>query len=142
MASMNMISPGMYREWVWPYHRKIFLSLRDQLAPGRQFSMIHMCGNNMAILEDMIRTGVDLIETDSAMEMGSVADTVAGRAAIIGNIDPVHILKDGTADDVRLACRQAIAGGIRNRRFILGTGCFVCPGTPVDNLRALVNSVR
>lgn len=139
LASLNMISPRLYRTWVQPYHRKIFTALKEKIGPKTQYTMIHMCGSNMEILEDMVQTGVDLIEVDSAMDLAEVSAFVRGRAAVIGNIDPVHVLKDGGPENVTRACRDAIGKGIAGGRFILGSGCFVCPGTALENLRAMVD---
>jgi len=139
LASLNMISPGLYRRWVKPCHTRIFHALKEKIGQRPQFSMIHMCGNNMDILGDMLETGVDLIEIDSAMDLTAVSGLVAGRAALIGNIDPVHVLKDGSEQKVESVCAEAVRAGRLNRgRFILGTGCFVAPGTPIENLRAMV----
>lgn len=142
LASLNMISPQMYRNWVHPYHQRIFMALKERMQPGRQFSMIHMCGNNMAILADMITTGVDLIEIDAAMNLTSVSGICCNRVALIGNIDPVQILANGSVAEVEQACSKAVQQGLENGRFILGTGCFVCPGTPFANLQALVASAH
>jgi uroporphyrinogen decarboxylase len=139
LASLNMISPRLYRTWVQPYHRKIFTALKEQIGQKAQYTMIHMCGRNMEILEDMVQTGVDLIEIDSAMDLAEVSAVVRGRAAIIGNIDPVHVLKEGGPEEVTRACRDAVEKGIDGGRFILGSGCFVCPGTPLGNLKAMID---
>lgn len=142
LASLNMISPQMYRNWVHPYHQRIFSALKELLQPGRQFSMIHMCGNNMDILADMISTGVDLIEIDAAMNLTAVSGISHNRVALIGNIDPVKVLNNGSVTDVGKACNEAVRQGVGNGRFILGSGCFVCPGTPFENLQALVSSAH
>lgn len=138
LASLNMISPALYRKYVFPYHRYIFRALKSQIA-GREIStMIHICGNNMGILSDIVETGVDLIEIDSMMDLSEVKRILNGRAAAIGNLDPVSVLKDGSAAEVEDAADSAIEKGAPGGRFILGSGCFVCPGTPQENLRAMV----
>lgn len=142
MASLNMISPAIYRKWVWPCHKRLFTEMKKQLTAASRYSMIHMCGDNSAILADMAQTGVDLIEIDSSMELGMVAEILGGRTAFIGNIDPVHVLAEGTPGDVLAACEAALDSGVDNGRFILGTGCFVCPETPLENLQVMVKSAH
>jgi uroporphyrinogen decarboxylase len=53
------------------------------------------------------------------------------------------VLFQGTADHVRLESENclrsvdALSGG-----FILGSGCEVVPGTPVQNMRAMVDAAH
>ncbi len=59
---------------------------------------------------------------------------------LLGNIDPVRALRDGTPERITAMledCYQA-AGP----RFIVGAGCEVPPGTPVENLQALTDFAR
>jgi uroporphyrinogen decarboxylase len=142
LASLNMISPAIYRKYVFPYHREIFQTLKKKIGTRRISTMIHMCGNNMDILSDMASTGVDLIEIDSAMDLAEVKAVLEGKAAAIGNLDPVSVLKEGSADEVERACLTALEKGTPGGRFILGSGCFVCPGTPVENLRIMVGAAH
>jgi uroporphyrinogen-III decarboxylase len=59
---------------------------------------------------------------------------------LLGNIDPVRVLKDGTPESVYEAVgechRQA------GDRFIVGAGCEVPRETPPANLRAMVRYAR
>lgn len=142
LASLNMVSPAIYRNYVFPYHRNIFQSLKKTIGPRNISTMIHMCGNNMDILSDMAETGVDLIEIDSAMDLAEVKSVLRGRTAAIGNLDPVKVLKDGGPGDVERVCREAIEKGSPGGKFVLGSGCFVCPGTPLENLRVMTEAAH
>jgi uroporphyrinogen-III decarboxylase len=69
-----------------------------------------------------------------------------GRAALgpkqvlLGNIDPVRVLRNGTPDEVYAAVAECHhqAGD----RFIVGAGCEVVRDTPPENLRALGRYAR
>jgi uroporphyrinogen-III decarboxylase len=43
--------------------------------------------------------------------------------------------------DVRVAARQALAAG-GAPHYVLGTGCEVPIGTPIENVQALVDAAR
>jgi uroporphyrinogen-III decarboxylase len=54
---------------------------------------------------------------------------------ILGNVDPVAYLLEGTPEAVRagLAECHAIVGD----RYVVGPGCEVPPGSPPENVRAI-----
>jgi uroporphyrinogen decarboxylase len=54
----------------------------------------------------------------------------------------VQIVLRGTPDDVRSASTRCLAQAVAGGGFILGTGCFVPRGTPVENLRAMVEAAE
>ena len=65
----------------------------------------------------------------------------AGKAAIRGNIDPVLLLK-GTPDDVYRESVKVIKAAGSGGGLILGSGCDVMPGTPYENIDAMMDAAR
>jgi uroporphyrinogen-III decarboxylase len=60
--------------------------------------------------------------------------------ALLGNLDPVRTLRNGTPESVMAAlaaCHQQ-AG----ERYIVGAGCEVPRDTPLENVRALTEYAR
>ncbi len=65
------------------------------------------------------------------------AANLGGTTLLWGNLNPM-LMKDGTPQQVKQAARECIevlgpCGG-----FILGDGANVCPGTPLENFRAIM----
>ncbi len=59
-----------------------------------------------------------------------------GRCALLGNLDAVGILQNGTEDALKTEIKRQIAAGRRNKsRFIMSTGSPPTPGTPVERVR-------
>jgi len=141
LASAEMISPTMYREFALPYHQKVFAAVKAHAAArGRTvFTLLHICGANQPSLAACAETGADLIEIDHKVPLAEARKLAGPEVSLIGNLDPVQTLLLGTPEDVFVKARQAIreAGGAEGR-FILGSGCFVPPGTPLVNLRQMV----
>jgi uroporphyrinogen-III decarboxylase len=57
------------------------------------------------------------------------------RQILLGNLNPVSILRDGTPEMVREAVAQCHQQA--GPRYIVGAGCEVPRDTPKENLRAL-----
>jgi len=76
--------------------------------------------------------------------METACRLVPEDVSLWGNLDPVHLLYQGTADDVRAACAKVLetvrAAG--RTRCVLSSGCTLAPDTPAENVHALIRSVH
>jgi uroporphyrinogen decarboxylase len=141
LASCEMISPAMYREYALPYHQKVFASAKAHAAAAgsKVFTLLHICGANQPALAAFAETGADLLEIDHKVPLAEARRLAGPAVSLIGNLDPVQTLLLGTPEDVFVKSQEAIreARGAEGR-LILGSGCFVPPGTPLENLRQMV----
>lgn len=137
-CSPNFISPELYRQLVLPSHRRLVGELK---RIGWPFVGLHICGNILPILDDLISTGVDFFDVDYQVPAAEAISRVAGRVALRGNLDPSAVLRFGTADEVR-AQTDALCRAAHGARWIAGSGCDIPPGTPAENLAAFVDAVR
>ncbi len=60
-ASCSLISPKMYRTFVFPYHKQIV----DHFKARKVGLGLHICGYADSILENMVKTGVTNISVDA-----------------------------------------------------------------------------
>ncbi len=96
---------------------------------------LHICGNTTKILPWMGRLGCDIVDIDYLTDLAAARAQMGPKQILLGNMDPVGILRNGTPDRVAAVvadCRRA-AGS----RYIVGAGCEVPRDTPEANLRAL-----
>lgn len=134
LASGSVISPATYRRFVLPRHQRIF----DAWKRAGAMTVLHVCGDNTRMLDLFADTGVDIVEIDSLVELRFAKETIGDRVCLIGNIDPVAVMLQGGVEQVETAARACIAAAAGGGGYILGTGCEVPPGTPLENLQALV----
>lgn len=131
-AAASLVGPEIYREFVWPFERELVDGLHALGAKVR----LHICGNITPIVADIGRLGCDLVDLDFMVPVAEARRAMGERQVLLGNLDPVRVLQNGTPGEVRAAVaechRQAGA------RYIIGAGCEVPPDTPAENLRALV----
>jgi len=139
LASPSFISPAYYRRFVRDPHRQLCTALEGM---GNAATLLHICGDIRPILGDMASTGVRIIDLDWQVSVRAARERVGDGVILRGNVDPVSVLHDGAAEDVWLKSRQAIEDAARAGRFILGSGCDVAPGTPRENIAAMVAAAR
>jgi uroporphyrinogen decarboxylase len=104
--------------------------------------ILHNCGNQGQCTDSMIATGAAALHFGNAIDMAGVLDQVPADIAVMGNVDPVGIMKMGTAEQVREAVinLKTIASGHRN--FVLSTGCDVPPAAPEANIAAFYDAAE
>lgn len=135
-AAASLVGPGLYDEFVWPYEKRLVDGLH---AMGTRVRL-HICGNTRPILESMGRLGCEIVDLDFKAPMALGRERMGPGQVLLGNINPVATLRDGTPESVRAAvadCHHQ-AGS----RFVVGAGCEVTRDTPLENLRAMVDYAR
>jgi uroporphyrinogen decarboxylase len=138
LASLDMISPATYRKWAWPYERKFFAALNPLAERSDAATILHICGNMTAVLEQMADTGTHILELDHKVSLKTAKELIGNRVCLMGNLDPVEMLWRGTPEMVLRAAQQAIADAGSGGGFILGSGCEVPVAAPEENLKAMI----
>lgn len=132
-ASSTMISPTMFRQFVLP--RLQWLISRLDVP-----CILHICGDTSPILGYMAESGADVLSLDQCMGL-SESRTKVPEAVLGGNVDPVGSLLMGTPQEVAEDTLNCLHTAGTNR-FILMSGCGVPPHTPVENLKAMVETAK
>jgi uroporphyrinogen decarboxylase len=137
-AGPSLISPEDYRQFALPYEQKAAAVAR---AAGLPY-VLHICGNTLPILKDMVSTGAGGLELDYKTDPWK-AQTIMGRnTAFLGNIDPSGVLARGTAEKVEEETRKLLKIFIDNPKFILNAGCAIPAETPSENIQAMIRTAR
>jgi MtaA/CmuA family methyltransferase len=135
-AAASLVGPRIYEEFVWPYEKRMMDGLRAMGARTR----LHVCGNTRPILRLLGQLGCDIVDLDFLAPMGEGRAAMGPGQVLLGNIDPVRVLRNGTPQEVYAAvaeCHQQ-AG----ERFIVSAGCEVVRDTPPENVRAMRRYAR
>ena len=136
-----ILGPDQFRQFSTKYVRQIIESYKYSKVD----SIYHVCGNTMHLLEPMAEAGVNALSLDSpetGIDMVKAAQTVGEDIALIGNINPTAVIKDGSADLVRQATTDLLEKMRPYPNFILSTGCDLPPGTPLENMKTLMQTGR
>lgn len=123
-----------YRRFALPYSARIFAETAELGVPR-----IHFGTNTSELLELMAEPDPDVVGVDWRIPLDSAWKRIGDRA-IQGNLDPKILL--GGRDEVVAGAEEVLrrAGGRPGHIFNLGHG--VLPDSPLDNLKALVDTVH
>jgi MtaA/CmuA family methyltransferase len=135
-AAASLVGPKLYDEFVWPFEQKLVGALHADGIKTR----LHICGNTRRILEGMGRLHCSMVDLDSLSPVSEGREKMGPGQVLLGNLDPVRVLRDGTPDSVYEAVRECHRQA--GDRFIVGPGCEVPRDTPPDNLRAMIRYAR
>ena len=135
ICSPAFISPTFYRQHVWEWHRQLCSDLR---AAGDAATLMHICGDIRPILPDIASTSADIIDVDWQVSIAEARDLAGEEVVLRGNLDPVAALHDGSPELVDRLSRIALGEAGPQGRFILSSGCDIPPGTPSENIEAMV----
>ena len=130
-AASSLVGPAIYEEFVWPFQKKLVDGLH---ALGTRVRL-HICGDTRFALEGIGRLGCEIVDLDSAAPLAEARARMGARQVLLGNVNPVRVLHDSTAEEVARAiadCHRA-----SGPRYIIGAGCEIPRGTPEENVRAL-----
>jgi MtaA/CmuA family methyltransferase len=127
----SLVGPAIYHEFILPFEKKLVEGLHAAGARVR----LHICGNTRRILPDLAELGCDLIDVDSAVSMALAREKFGPAPVLLGNLDPVRHLRDGSPADVTAALTECHRQA--GSRYIVGAGCEVPRDTPPENLRAM-----
>ena len=135
-AAASLVGPQIYNEFVWPFEMKMVEGVQKLGAKAR----LHICGNTRRILAGMGKLGCDIVDLDYLSPMDEGRKAMGKSQVLLGNIDPVRVLRDGTPEQVRDAIEECHLHA--GARYIVGAGCEVVRDTPHDNLRALIEYAK
>jgi uroporphyrinogen decarboxylase len=138
IAGPDVCSPEQYREFAWPYERRVVETLA---AEGIRINL-HICGNATRIIGDMVGTGSPLLAIDYKIDRVAAKAAALGTTTLIGTVDPSAVMTLGSADEVRAAVREDLAILAPGGGFILSPGCALPYNAPDANLMAFVETGR
>jgi MtaA/CmuA family methyltransferase len=135
-AAASLIGPALYEEFVWPFEKRLVVDIHAMGAGVR----LHICGNTNSILDGMGRLKCDIVDLDYFASIADGRRAMGPDQVLLGNIDPVRVLRDGTADEVTAAIAECHRQA--GPRYIVSAGCEVPRDTPPENVHALRRYAR
>jgi MtaA/CmuA family methyltransferase len=135
-AAASLIGPRRYAQLVVPYERQLIRAIQEAGAKAR----LHICGNTRKLLADMGKVGADVIDLDFFSPMAEARAAMGPDQVLLGNLDPVRVVRDGTPEVVKSALEQCFEEA--GPRYVVGAGCEIPRGTPPANVRAFSEFAR
>ena len=133
----DMIHPDEFLALNVPLISRMVDAVRDE---GMK-SIYYYCGDPSGKLDHILSTGADAIAFEEGkkgfeIDIEQVSECVNGRCVLLGNLDAVGVLQNGSDDELRSEIEGQIGVGHRNgSRFIMSIGSPVTPLTPPERLK-------
>jgi uroporphyrinogen decarboxylase len=140
----DMISPAQFRDFALPYLRGITEAARE----AGLYTVHYFCGRPNDRWDLLLDSGADALSLEESkktflIDIMEVAGIVQGRMALLGNIDAIGIVEQGS--DATLqgeVLRQCEAGRRNGNRFLVSLGSPVTPDTPLRRVRQYCDMVH
>jgi MtaA/CmuA family methyltransferase len=131
-AAASLVGPAFYQDYIWPAQKRLIEGIQETGAGVR----LHICGNTNHHFEGIKNLGCEIVDLDYKADIQRARDVMGPGQMLLGNIDPVSVLRDGDPDLVWSElekCYQAAAP-----RYIVSAGCEVPRDTPEENVRVFL----
>lgn len=142
-GSSTVISPRLFDEFCLPYDRE----LHDALHAVGHRVVYHTCGGMMPLLERIVANGCDASETLAPPAVGGdarhgeIKARSGDRVCLIGGLDQVNILTNGTPEEVRREVHRLFEALGPGGGYILSPSDHFFEA-PVENLLAYARAAR
>jgi MtaA/CmuA family methyltransferase len=145
-ASISLISPDNYREFVAPYHKELV----DHFRAKKVGVTTHICGTTYPIYEDLLRCGFTTVsfdldqQADPALHVDQLErfmEVAKGRAVAIGNVDATRFEKT-TRSAMEAEVSRCIESAARHSGFILSTSCEIPPKSDPEAVRWFMDAAH
>lgn len=137
----GFIGKNIYEQYILSYEKKFIDAIQEKGIPA----VYHNCGQIMNLAESYKKLGCKVVEPFSPYPLGDadlceVKKIVNGEYVIIGGVDQVNILKQGTVGLVKEVTEKTMKAGKPGGKFIIQSADFLEYGTPLENLEAYVKT--
>jgi uroporphyrinogen decarboxylase len=132
---VGSLSLADYHDYALEASKRLVRAVQEMGVPVIYFGV-----ETASLLADMASTGADVIGLDWRQPLDEGWRAVGHGHAVQGNLDPITLFAPLEILDQRVKQVLRAAGGRPGHIFNLGHG--IVPGTPVENVQAVVRMVR
>jgi len=140
----DMISPEAFSALNVPYVRRLVEGIR---AAGMK-SIYYYAGNPAGKWDLILSMGADALSMEESkkhfrIDIEDIVKRAQGGCTVLGNLDAIGVLQNGSEAQLRAEIGRQIAAGRRNGgRFIMSLGSPVTPETTVERVRLYCDLVH
>ena len=89
----------------------------------------------------MIDSGAAALHFGNAVDMVEALEQCPSDLVVMGNIDPVGILKQATPEEVYRTTAELLSKTAQYKNFVISSGCDMPPLVPEANIKAFYKAV-
>ena len=104
--------------------------------------VLHNCGNTGHCTAAMVETKAASLHFGNKIDMVNVLKECPENILLMGNLDPVGILKMATPEKIKKEVLTLLENTSQWRNYVLSTGCDVPPEVPLENIKAFYEALN
>lgn len=114
----------------------------DVIQSDEFLVVLHNCGNHGHCTQAMLDSGANAYHFGNAIDLVETLKFCPKDKLIMGNIDPVGVMKMKTAREVKACVADLLKTTDEFKNFILSTGCDLPPLVPPENIHAFFDALK
>lgn len=115
--------------------------LVDELQDDTFSIILHNCGNTGHCTKATLSTGAAAYHFGNAIDMVETLKICPADKLIMGNIDPVGVMKMMTPAEIKAFVGDLLTKTAEFPNFVLSTGCDLPPHVPAENVKAFFDAL-
>lgn len=128
-----LLSPKLYEQFVLPYNRALFGDF--------QYVHLHMDGRWTHLVRQVGSFHPDFCEVGGETDWTAAVDALGPSTILQGGILG-ELARQGSSEECAGAAREALLAAKGKARMVLTVANEVHPGTPLENLQAIIQTAR
>ena len=134
----GLLSNEDHQMYATPYIKQIVDAVQDD-----DFTVIlHNCGNTGQCTGAMVESGAAAMHFGNLVDIPQALTEVPEDILVMGNLDPVGVLKQATPEEVAAATSDLLEKTRHAKNFVISTGCDLPPAVPEANIKAFFGAVE
>ncbi len=126
----TQLSPEHFEEFCFPYINRIFLEFPSAIR------LYHNEGDVYHIMDRIPEFGADIFHFGT--DIKETKERIGKKICLMGNLDPLEVMLNGTLETVKETAQTCLEIGAKDGGFLLSTAGGMAPGTPIENIYAVI----
>jgi MtaA/CmuA family methyltransferase len=105
-------------------------------------SIYHASEHDLEHMKVQAATGVSALSVGPGVDIAVAKEAVGDVVCLVGNVDPIAILTNGTPDQVCRETRRIVEIGKKGGGYIFNSGEMIPRAAPEENITAMVEAAR
>lgn len=131
------LSEAEYRTFALPATQRVIKGFKQRYP---DVPLILYVGNSGHFLEATAESGADVLSLDWRVDLNEAAHRVGSKVGFQGNLDPVRLFS--SPEDVESQVKALLDSFKWKTGHVFNLGHGILPGTPVENVKLLVETVQ
>ena len=137
-ASGHLMSERYYGDFALPSVKEVV----KEYDKAGLWSIYHASEEKEGHLKLQAGSGVSILSVGPGLDMARAKQIVGDKVCLIGNLDPVNVLMNGTPEQVASEAERLMRVGKHGGGYVFNTGEMVPKDTPVENMEAMLRAAR